>query len=295
MNPQALQGSVVAIVTPMHADGTIDYPALRGLIEWHCASGTDGIAAVGTTGESPSLDHDEHLAVIAFTVKEVAGRIPVVAGTGSNATQEAIDLSLEAKKVGADATLQVVPYYNKPTQAGLIAHFSAIADAVDLPHILYNVPGRVITDLLPETTAQLSHHPRIVAVKDATADIARVPVLRSSCSDGFVLLSGDDYSLYDFMQAGGDGTISVTANLYPQSMAQFCKLMRSGDFAQAKAIHDRLLPAHKALFIEPNPTPIKWALNQLGRIGEGIRLPLLPLSSEHQPQVRDVLHLEAHS
>jgi len=283
----------VALVTPMRTDGAIDYPTFERLIDWHIASGTNGIVAVGTTGESATLNPDEHIAVISHTVRQVAGRIPVLAGTGSNSTSEAIELSLEAKKVGADVTLQVVPYYNKPTQHGLLAHFSTIADAVDLPHILYNVPGRTVTDLLPATTIQLARHPRIVGLKDATAVISRVAELRHGCGEDFALLSGEDISLFDFMHAGGDGVISVTANLFPRKMAEFCRLMLAGETDRAKGLHLELIPAHKAMFVEPNPIPVKWALEQVGRIGGGIRLPLTPLSDGLHQQVRDVLPLEA--
>ncbi len=282
-------GSMVALVTPMSKDGSVDWPALDALLEWHIASGTRGIVSVGTTGESATLDVNEHLEVIGRSVDVVAGRTPVIAGTGANATSEAIHLSQAAERMGADACLLVTPYYNKPTQAGMIAHYSAIAQEVSIPQILYNVPGRTACDLLPETVAQLAENPRIVAIKEASGAVSRVAEIRSRCPDDFGVLSGEDGLTLEMMEFGASGVISVTANVVPHLLADFCRSFASGDRAEAQRIDDRLQPLHEALFIEPNPIPVKWALHQLGRIDSGIRLPLLPLSEENRSQVMKAL------
>lgn len=282
-------GSTVALVTPMSTDGLVDWSALDALLEWHIACGTSGIVSVGTTGESATLDVNEHLEVVKHSVEVVAGRIPVIAGTGANATSEAIHLSRAAMRMGADACLLVTPYYNKPTQAGLIAHYSAIAREVSIPQILYNVPGRTACDLMPETVAQLAENPFIVAIKEASGEASRVAEIRSRCREDFGVLSGEDSLTLKMMDLGAVGVISVTANVAPQLMADFCRSFASGDRAKAQGIDERLQPLHEALFIEPNPIPVKWALHQLGRIDSGIRLPLLPLSEGKRSRVMKAL------
>lgn len=284
-------GSIVALVTPMHADGSIDWDALDGLLEWHLASGTKAIVSVGTTGESATLDVDEHLDVVKRCVEVVAGRCPVIAGTGANATNEAIFLTREAERLGADACLLVTPYYNRPTQSGLVAHYDAIAESVALPLILYNVPSRTACDMLPETVARLSVHPRIVGIKEASGEVSRVSKLRALCPDDFVVLSGEDALTMTMFELGALGVISVTANAVPEHMSRFCDSFATGEVAQAQMLDDRLQPLHAALFVEPNPIPVKWALYHLQRIEAGIRLPLQPLSAKHQRQVRKALEL----
>ncbi|WP_295883295.1 4-hydroxy-tetrahydrodipicolinate synthase [uncultured Thiohalocapsa sp.] len=281
-----LRGSIVALITPMDAAGAVDDAALARLIEFHVASGTAGIVAVGTTGESATLDEDEHCAVIARCVALAGGRIPVIAGTGANATAEAIRLTRCAEQAGADAALLVTPYYNKPTQAGLIAHHRAVADAVAMPQILYNVPGRTACDLLPETTAELARAENIVGLKDATGDLTRVPRLRELCGPDFALYSGDDGTGCEFMLRGGDGVISVTSNVAPALMQQMCEASLSGERDTALALNARLDGLHRALFTESNPIPVKWAMAEMGLAQRGIRLPLTWLSAEHQPAVR---------
>ena len=284
----AFRGSIVALVTPMRADGSIDWTALDALIEWHIASGTNGIVSVGTTGESATLDVDEHLEVIRRSVEVVAGRIPVIAGTGANATSEAIHLSQAAERIGADACLLVTPYYNKPTQAGLIAHYSAIANEISIPQILYNVPGRTACDLLPETVAQLARIPLILGIKEASGEASRVSGIRSACGDDFIVLSGEDGLTFQMLGLGAVGVISVTANVVPRLMADFCESHAAGNFEQASRLDKRLQPLHSAMFLEPNPIPVKWALHRLGRVDSGIRLPLQPLSEAHRKQVMEV-------
>jgi 4-hydroxy-tetrahydrodipicolinate synthase len=284
-----VRGSIVALVTPMQADGEVDGEALERLVELHVASGTAAIVSVGTTGESPTLDEAEHCDVLARTVAAAAGRIPVIAGTGGNSTKEAISLTQCAADTGADAALLVTPYYNKPTQAGLIAHYTQIADAVDIPQILYNVPGRTACDLLPETTIELARHPRIVGIKDATGDLGRLPTLRDGCGPDFLIYSGDDATGCEFMLQGGDGVISVTTNVVPASMAELCEAALAGRREQATAINNRLDPLHERLFVESNPIPVKWALHEMGLIQAGIRLPLTWLSAPHHAALRQAL------
>ncbi len=285
-----IQGSLVALVTPMHEDGSVDYEALSRLIEWHIESGTDGIVSVGTTGESPTLSVEEHNEVIAFTVKAAAGRIPVIAGTGGNSTAEAIELTREALRAGADASLQVVPYYNKPTQEGLYQHFRTIAEAVDIPIILYNVPGRTVADLKNDTVLRLAQIPSIVGLKDATGDIARgIDLLRrlpqAAGGREFAVYSGNDDSALALMLVGGAGVISVTANLVPREMHEMASAAVAGNVSAARTINDRLMPLHQKLFCEPNPVAPKWALYRMGRMGPGIRLPLTMLSKANRPVV----------
>lgn len=273
-----LSGSLVALITPMHPDGAIDWPALERLIEWHAAEGTHGIVPVGTTGESATLAVDEHLEVIEKTVASVAGRMPVIAGTGANSTAEAIHLTRQAEGAGADACLSVVPYYNKPTQEGLYRHFTAIAEATALPVVLYNVPPRTACDMLPETVARLAVHERIVGIKEACGDPQRVAALTALVPDDFVILSGEDAQTLQMMELGARGTISVTANVLPRLMAQFCNAFAGGDEAGARDLDARLQPIHEILFVEPNPQPVKWALHAMGKVESGIRLPLIELS-----------------
>ena len=283
------RGSIVALVTPMFDDGSVDWHTLTALIEWHCASGTDAIVAVGTTGESATLNPAEHKAVIRFTVEKVAGRLPVIAGTGGNATSEAIDLSLDAYNAGCAATLQVVPYYNKPPQRGLYAHYKTIADAVPMPHLLYNVPGRTACDLLPETVVALAEVPNIVGIKEAS-DMARMVALRAACPADFTILCGEDgLSAEALCNGTASGVISVTANLAPDLMHAMVTAGLAGEENRCYALNDRLAPLHAAMFYECNPLPVKWALHRLGKIGTGIRLPLVPLAPEVQARVEAAL------
>jgi 4-hydroxy-tetrahydrodipicolinate synthase len=284
-----IKGSLVAIVSPMREDGSLDFEAYRRLIEWHVAEGTNGIVAVGTTGESPTVDHDEHCELIRVAVEAVRGRVPVIAGTGGNSTAEAVDLTAYAKGVGADATLQVVPYYNKPTQEGLYRHFRKVAETVDLPLILYNVPGRTVADLATETTLRLAQVPGIVGLKDATGDLGRGADLLKRAPKNFAVYSGNDDTALPLMLLGGHGVISVTANIAPRLMSEMCKAALAGDLSGARALNNRLLPLHLKLFVEPNPVPVKWALAKMGRIAGGIRLPLVPLSESQQPVVESAL------
>jgi 4-hydroxy-tetrahydrodipicolinate synthase len=280
-----ITGSLVAIVTPMTADGTVDFDGLRRLIAWHIEEGTDGIVVAGTTGESATLTKSEHAAVIKAAVECAAGRVPVIAGTGSNSTAQTIELSQEVDALGVDAYLIVTPYYNKPTQQGLIRHYEAIADAVSRPIMLYNVPGRTAVDMLPETVAELAAHARITAIKEATGDVARVARLRALCGSDFALYSGDDATAREFMLAGGQGVISVTSNLAPQVMAAMCKAAISGNSAAAAELDEPLSGLHNDLFVESNPIPVKWALQRMGLIEKGIRLPLTELTEPNQPVV----------
>lgn len=284
-----MKGSLVALVTPMEPDGSIDRKGLRRLIDFHIEEGTDGIVSVGTTGESATLDEDEHLEVIRLTIEQVQGRIPVIAGTGANSTTEAISLTRKAKQVGADACLLVTPYYNKPTQEGLFLHHSAIAEAVDIPQILYNVPGRTACDMLPETVARLSKVPNIIGIKEATGNLERARAIISMCGPDFLLYSGDDATSGEFCLLGGHGVISVTANVAPRLMHQLCECSRRGDRAQVEAIDGMLSGLHRDLFIESNPIPVKWALAEMGLIGPGIRLPLTWLSQACHEPVRAAL------
>lgn len=284
-----IQGSLVAIVTPMHPDGSLDFEGLRKLIDWHVAEKTDGIVIVGTTGESPTVSVEEHCELIRFTVEHTARRIPVIAGTGGNSTIEAIELTQYAKEVGADASLQVVPYYNRPTQEGMYRHFKTIAEAVDLPVILYNVPGRTVADMANETVARLAQVPGIVGIKDATGNVGRGTDLLRQVPASFAVYSGDDASAMALMFCGAKGNISVTANVAPRAMHDLCMAAIDGDIAKAVQINNRLIPLHNKLFVEPNPVPVKWALTEMGRISSGIRLPLAPLAAEHHETVRRAL------
>jgi 4-hydroxy-tetrahydrodipicolinate synthase len=284
-----ITGSIVALVTPMHDDGRVDYDALRRLIDWHVAEGTDCIGVVGTTGESPTLSVEEHCEVIRVAVEHAAKRVPVMAGAGANSTAEAIELTRFAKKVGADCTLQVVPYYNKPTQEGIYRHFRAVAEAVDLPVVLYNVPGRTVADLQHDTVLRLAQVPGIVGIKEATGDIARAAWLVREAPAGFAVYSGDDPTAVALMLLGGHGNVSVTANVAPRAMHELCVAAMAGDAKRATEIHMRLLPLHKQLFVEPNPVPVKWALARLGRCGGALRLPLVALSDAAQPVVERAL------
>jgi 4-hydroxy-tetrahydrodipicolinate synthase len=281
-----IRGSIVALITPMHMDGAIDDAALGRLVELHVASGTSAIVAVGTTGESATLDEDEHCEVIARIVELAAGRIPVIAGTGANSTREAIDLTRCAKEAGADAALLVTPYYNKPTQEGLYLHHRAVAEAVEIPQILYNVPGRTACDLLPETVVRLAEVPGIVGLKEATGDLERVRVLREGCGPDFALYSGDDATACDFMLLGGDGVISVTSNLAPAQMQAMCDAALAGDRELAHTLNQALDGLHRDLFVQSNPIPVKWGAAALGLCSEGIRLPLTWLSEECHERVR---------
>ena len=284
-----IKGSIVAIVTPMHADGSLDIPGMRKLIDWHVAEGTDGIVIVGTTGESATVSVDEHCALIKLAVEQAAGRIPVIAGTGGNSTAEAIGLTAYAKEVGADAVLLVVPYYNRPTQEGMYQHFKAIAEAVDLPIILYNVPGRTVADMSNETVVRLAQIPNIVGLKDATGNIGRGIELLRLVPSSFAVYSGDDPTAMALMFCGGQGNISVTANVAPRAMHELCVAAMKGDIATAVAINNRLIPLHQKLFVEPNPVPVKWALAEMGLMPAGIRLPLVALADEYHATVRGAL------
>jgi 4-hydroxy-tetrahydrodipicolinate synthase len=283
------RGSMVALITPMHENGAVDEAALRRLIDFHVEQGTDAIVAVGTTGESATLDEQEHCEVIRQVVAHVAGRVPVIAGTGANATTEAIALTQCARTAGADACLLVTPYYNKPTQEGLYRHYRAVAEAVDIPQILYNVPGRTACDLLPETVARLAPLPAIVGIKEATGDLSRVARIRELCGADFAIYSGDDASARELMLQGGHGVISVTANVAPARMHAMCAAALNGDRAAAEEQDRPLAALHKDLFVESNPIPVKWAVAELGLCGRGIRLPLTWLSEGAQPRVRAAL------
>jgi 4-hydroxy-tetrahydrodipicolinate synthase len=282
-----IKGSMVALVTPMKSTGVIDWEALSRLVEWHVESGTAAIVAVGTSGESATLEVPEHCAVIKAVVEKVGGRIPVIAGTGANSTAEAITLTKAAKDAGADAALLVTPYYNKPTQEGLYLHHKAIAEAVDIDQILYNVPGRTACDMQPETVIRLAEIGNIIGIKEATGDLSRVDVLVNQTPDDFALYSGDDATAMDFILAGGHGDISVTANVAPQEMAEMCALALAGDRAGAEAMNKPLLQLHERLFLESNPIPVKWALAKMGLIDLGIRLPLTVLDMQYHSSVRE--------
>ena len=281
-----IQGSIPALVTPMLDDGALDLPRFRALLDWHVAQGTDGVVVVGTSGESPTVDVEEHCELIATAVKQIAGRIPVIAGTGANSTREAIALASFAKAAGADAHLSVVPYYNRPTQEGLYRHFKAIAEAVDLPMILYNVPGRTVADMSNDTTLRLAQVPRIVGIKDATGNIERGTELLKRAPANFSVFSGDDATALALTLLGGRGSISVTANVAPKLMAEMFAAARAGEWARAREINFRLLGLNRHLLVEANPIPVKWAVAQLGLIGGGIRLPLTPLSADYHALIR---------
>ena len=279
-----ISGSMVALVTPMDAQGGLDWDALSKLVDFHLQEGTNAIVAVGTTGESATLDVHEHVEVIRRVVDQVAGRIPVIAGTGANSTREAVELTQNAKSVGADACLLVTPYYNKPTQEGLYQHFRHIAENVAIPQILYNVPGRTACDMLPETVERLAKVANIIGIKEATGDLQRGQDILNRVSSDFLVYSGDDATAVELMLMGGKGNISVTANVAPRAMAELCAAAMRGDAATARAINERLMPLHKNLFIESNPIPVKWALHEMGLMQDGIRLPLTWLSPRcHEP------------
>jgi 4-hydroxy-tetrahydrodipicolinate synthase len=281
-----ISGSLVAIVTPMHEDGSLDFPSLRKLIDWHIAEGTDGIVIVGTSGESPTVSVDEHRELIRVAVEQANKRIPIIAGTGGNSTTEAIELTAYAKQVGADASLQVVPYYNKPTQEGMVLHFRKVAESVDLPVILYNVPGRTVADMTVETMLRLAEVPGIIGVKEATGNIDRAAQLIKGAPASFKIYSGDDPTAIALMLLGGHGNISVTANVAPRAMHELCAAAMRGDVETARRIHMQLLSVHKNLFVESNPIPVKWALQAMGKMEGGIRLPLTPLAPQYHEVVR---------
>lgn len=282
-------GSIVALITPLLEDGSVDYPTLRKLIDWHIAEGTDCIGVVGTTGESPTVNVEEHCEIIRVAVEQAAGRVPVMAGAGANSTAEAIELTRFAKKVGADCTLQVVPYYNKPTQEGIYRHFKTIAEAVDLPVVLYNVPGRTVADMAHETVLRLAQVPGIIGVKEATGNIDRAAWLIKEAPSSFCIYSGDDPTAIALMLLGGHGNISVTANVAPRGMHELCKAALAKDVKRATELHMQLLPLHKHLFIEPNPIPVKWALQRMGKAGGTLRLPLTELAGPNQAVVEQAL------
>ena len=284
-----LRGSIVALVTPMLADGAVDYPALRKLIDWHIAEGTDCIGVVGTTGESPTVSVDEHCEIIRVSVEQAAGRVPVMAGCGANSTKEAINLAQFAKKVGADSQLQVVPYYNKPTQEGQYQHFKAIAEAVDLPVILYNVPGRSVADMTHDTVLRLAQVPGIVGIKEATGNIERAQWLIKEAPKDFAIYSGDDPTAVALMLCGGHGNVSVTANVAPRLMHELCMAAMAGDVQRAMEIQFKLLPLHKALFVESNPIPVKWAVARMGKSEGALRLPLTTLTQPSQQMLERVM------
>jgi 4-hydroxy-tetrahydrodipicolinate synthase len=284
-----ITGSIVALVTPMLDDGSVDYAALRKLIDWHIAEGTDCIGVVGTTGESPTVDVEEHQEIIRVSVEQARGRVPIMAGCGANSTKEAISLARYAKQVGADCQLQVVPYYNKPTQQGQFEHFKAIAEAVDLPTILYNVPGRTVADMQHETVLRLAEVPGIVGIKEATGDIARAQWLVRDVPKAFAVYSGDDPTAVALMLCGGQGNVSVTANVAPRLMHELCVAAVAGDAKRAMEIQRKLMPVHKHLFCEANPIPVKWAMARMGLIGGAMRLPMTPLSTANEAVVEGAL------
>jgi len=285
-----IRGSIVALITPMLDDGSVDYPALRKLIDWHIAEGTDCIGVVGTTGESPTVSVEEHCEIIRVSVEQSAGRVPIMAGCGANSTKEAIELAQFAKKVGADCQLQVVPYYNKPTQEGQYLHFKAIAEAVDLPVILYNVPGRSVADMAHETVLRLASVPGVIGIKEATGNIERAQWLIKEAPEGFSIYSGDDPTAVALMLCGGHGNVSVTANIAPRLMHELCIAAVAGDVQAAMAIQLKLLPLHKALFAEPNPIPVKWAVSRMGLCKKAIRLPLTAFTEAGQRTLEPILH-----
>jgi 4-hydroxy-tetrahydrodipicolinate synthase len=281
-----IKGSLVALVTPMHEDGSLDWESYRALIEFHIAQQTDGLVVVGTTGESPTVDFDEHRRLIEEAVRIAQGRIPVIAGTGANSTREAIELTLAAKQAGADACLLVAPYYNKPGQEGLYRHYRAVAEAVDIPQILYNVPGRTASDIANDTVLRLAEIPNIVGIKDATGNLARGTDLILRAPEGFAIYSGDDATALALLLLGGHGVISVTANVAPRLMHEMCMAAFAGRIEEARAINGRLFALHEKLFVEANPIPVKWCVAQMGLMGNGIRLPLTPLSPTHHETLR---------
>ena len=284
-----ITGSIVALVTPMLEDGSVDYPTLRKLVDWHVAQGTDCIGVVGTTGESPTVNVQEHCEIIRVSVEQSAGRVPIMAGCGANSTSEAIELAKFAKEVGADCQLQVVPYYNKPTQEGQYLHFKAIAEAVDLPMVLYNVPGRSVADMLHDTVLRLAQVPGIVGIKEATGNIDRAQWLIREVPEGFAVYSGDDPTAVALMLCGGQGNISVSANVAPKLMHELCVAAIAGDVRRAMEIQFQLLPLHKNLFVEANPIPVKWAMARMNLCGGTMRLPMTPLTSANESVVENAL------
>jgi len=280
---------MVAIITPMQDDGSLDLARFRSLIDFHVAQGTDGVVVVGTTGESPTVDFDEHKELIRLAVEHASGRIPVIAGTGANSTAEAIELAESAKRAGAAASLSVVPYYNKPGQEGLYRHFRSIAERVDIPHILYNVPGRTVADIANDTVLRLAQIPNVIGIKDATANMERGSDLLRRAPKQFRVYSGDDASCLALILLGGHGVISVTANVAPRLMHDMCAAALAGELARARELNNRLLPLHQKLFVEANPIPVKWAAAQMGLVAAGIRLPLTPLAAQHHETVRQAL------
>lgn len=282
-------GSLVALVTPFDEQNRVDYAALERLVEFHVAAGTDGLVIAGTTGESATLEKREHAELIQRAVEIVAGRLPVIAGTGSNATQQTIELSLEAARAAIDAYLMVVPYYNKPVQEGIFRHFTAIAAAVSKPIMLYNVPGRTVADMQPETVARLATNPRIFGIKEATGDMERLRRIRAQVPEDFRLYSGDDFTAREFIELGGHGVVTVTGNVAPQLMAEMCRAQQGGDTERAKVIDARLQPLHTALFLESNPIPVKWVAAEMGLIGESLRLPLTPFEERFHEQARSAM------
>jgi len=284
-----ITGSIVAMITPMLPDGSVDYPGLRQLVDWHIAEGTDCIGVVGTTGESPTVSMAENCEVIRVAVEQAAGRVPIMAGCGSNCTAEAIELATFAKKVGANCQLQVVPYYNKPTQEGQYRHFKAIAEAVDLPIVLYNVPGRSVADMATETALRLAQVPGIIGIKEATGNLDRAQWLIREAPKGFAIYSGDDPTAVALMLCGGHGNISVTANVAPRLMHELCMAAIAGEVKRAMEIQFKLMPLHKNLFVEANPIPVKWAMARLGKCGPDLRLPLTPLTTANEPVVEEAL------
>jgi 4-hydroxy-tetrahydrodipicolinate synthase len=284
-------GSIPALVTPMHEDGSLDWPSYRALIDWHIESGTHAVVVMGSTGESATVSMEEHRQLIQVAVSHARGRIPIIAGTGSNSTSEAIELTRFARDAGVTAALSVVPHYNKPTQEGLFAHYRAVAEAVDIPLILYNVPGRTVADLSNETVLRLAEIPNIAALKDATGDIGRGIMLMRSLPASFAVYSGDDPTAAALMLHGARGNISVTANVIPAIMSQLCSAARRGDVATVRALSRRIAPLHAAMFVESNPIPVKWALGRLGRLSANYRLPMTPLSASRQEEVANALRL----
>jgi 4-hydroxy-tetrahydrodipicolinate synthase len=284
-----ITGSIVALVTPMHSDSTVDYPSLRKLIDWHITEGTDCIGVVGTTGESPTVNVEEHCEIIRVSVEQARGRVPIMAGCGANSTAEAIELTRFAKQVGADCHLQVVPYYNKPTQEGQYQHFKAIAEAVDLPMVLYNVPGRSVADMAHETVLRLAQVPGVVGIKEATGNVERAQWLIREVPKSFAVYSGDDGSAVALMLCGGQGNVSVTANIAPRLMHELCVAALAGDARRAMEIQMKLLPVHKYLFVEPNPIPVKWAMQKMSLCGGTLRLPMTPMSGAHHAMVEHAL------
>lgn len=281
-----IKGSLIALATPFDADNRVDYEALKKLIEFHVGEGSDGLVIAGTTGESATLEKSEHAELIGKAVEIVDGRLPVIAGTGSNSTAQTIQLSLDVGRLGIDAYLMVAPYYNKPMQEGIYRHFSTIADAVDRPVMLYNVPGRTVTDILPETVARLAAHPNIFGIKEATGDMERLLQIRELVTEDFMLYSGDDFTALEFIEKGGHGVVTVCGNVAPRLMADMCRAALAGQSQKAKQLDDKLQPLNKALFIESNPIPLKWALAEMGLISPAIRLPLTPYTEEHHAEMR---------